>query len=87
MTTTADIMALAQSYTEAAYKFVRTSEGMDESLAAGDALRAAVESLVAERDALAEFAQGLIDDYHSDDGFDEPKAIVRAAREALRGQP
>ena len=49
--------------------------------------RTAVESLVAERDALAEFAQGLIDDYQSDDGLASAKHIVLAATAALRGQP
>ena len=48
-----------------------------------DALHAEVERLTAERDALREFAQWLIDSYHSEDGMPPDKDVVREARSVL----
>lgn len=90
MTTTADILKLAEEYADAECQATRRSH-VDPSIER-DALRTAVESLVAERDALRDSLKWAMSEgrltyrartKHNGDYCD----AVDAANAALRGQP
>ena len=89
MTTTNEVMGLAEAYSDAALDYGRTSGFIDKMDKPAADLLAAVESLVAERDALRAAINGLVRNCRiPTSGNDQFQQAVSAAMCALKaGQP